>query len=267
MQAGQSTPSKYKVPNLDRALSVLELLAEHPEGMKLADITRQLDCPKNSVFRVTMTLLDRGYVDRDERTKAFRLSRRLLTMGHEILSTRPIVPTAIELMRTCRDEVGETVLIGTIVDTWCTVLEQVLGHHPFKFSVDLGTRLYLHVSAPGKALLAYLPENEREDLLSRLDLVRFNERTITTITAMRAELKNIRECGFSLDRAEQLHGIVCIGAPILNQHGYPIAAIWTTGPSDRLPEDKYARVGNIIRRHAHAISEEFGYQPTSAAIT
>ena len=261
MQPGGGVNSKYRVPNLERALSVLELLAGHPDGLKLAEITRNLDFPKNSVFRVTMTLLDRGYVSRDDRNKAFRLSRRLLTMGHETLSEKPIVPTAIETMRQCRDAVKETVLIGTMVETSCTVLEQVLGTHPFKFSVDLGTRLYLHVSAPGKALLAFLPKNEREEIVSRLDLVRFNERTITSRRALHSELKNVRECGFSLDRAEQLRGIVCVGAPVLNRHGYPIAAIWTTGPSDRLSEDQYAQVGGVIRRHAEAISEKFGHQP------
>lgn len=255
-----SRESRYKVPNLERALSILELLADHQGGLKLAEITRKLDCPKNSVFRITMTLLDRGYVTREERTKSFRLSRTLLTLGHAMLSEKPIVPTAIDIMRKCRDEVRETVLIGTIVETTCTVLEQVLGTHPFKFSVDLGTRLHLHVSAPGKALLAYLPESEREDLLAKLDLVRFNERTITSLQGLRAELRTVRECGFALDRAEQLHGIACIGAPLLNRHGYPIAAIWTTGPSDRISEDRYAQVGDIIRRHAHAISEKFGSQ-------
>ena len=73
----------------------------------------------------------------------------------------------------------------------------------------------------------------------------------------------MRECGFALDRAEQLRGIVCVGAPVLDRHGYPIAAIWTTGPSDRIAEDQYARVGDIIRRHARAISTEFGYQASS----
>ncbi|MDY7107437.1 MAG: IclR family transcriptional regulator [Planctomycetota bacterium] len=260
MPRSPGTPSTYRVPNLDRALSVLELLADHPGGLKLAEITRELRCPKNSVFRVTMTLLDRGYVSREARTKVFRLSRRLLTLGHEMLSEKPIVPTALDIMRECRDEVRETVLIGTIVQTSCVVLEQVLGTHPFKFSVDLGTRLHLHVSAPGKALLAHLPEHEREALLGRLEMVRFNERTITSRRALRTELKGVRECGFSLDRAEQLRGIVCVGAPVLDRHGYPIAAIWTTGPSDRLSEDQYAEVGDIIRRHARAISAEFGYR-------
>jgi DNA-binding IclR family transcriptional regulator len=255
--------SRYQVPNLERALTVLEVLAERDErGMKLAELTRELGYPKNSVFRVTMTLLDRGYIIRDEQTKAFRLSRKMLSMGHQMLSEIPIVPTAIDLMRRCRDEVKETVLIGTLLETSFTVLEQVLGTHPFKFSVDLGTRLHLHVSAPGKALLAYLPELERDRILNQLDLVRFNERTITTLRGMQAELTAIRECGFAIDREEQLKGIVCVGAPVLDRNGYPIAAIWITGPADRLPQSTYPKMGETMRSYAQAISAKFGHEPS-----
>jgi DNA-binding IclR family transcriptional regulator len=265
MSAAESAKSKYKVPNLERALSILELLGRRPDGMRLAEITRELGFSKNSVYRVTLTLLDRGYVRRDERTKAFTLSRRLLTLGHELLSEKPIVPTAINYMRECRDAVKESVLIGTLVDRSFVVLEQVLGTHPFKFSVDLGTRLHLHVSAPGKAFLAYLPEAECEKILADLDFVRFNERTITSRRDFRTELRSVRECGFAIDRAEELHGIACVGAPILDQHAYPIAAIWTTGPSDRVAEGQYADVGATIRRYAQMISAEFGYQEAAAA--
>ena len=122
------------------------------------ELTQILGYPKNSVFRVTMTLCERGYLNRDDQSKRFMLSRKWLAMGQQTLSDKPIVPTAIDIMRQCRDAARESVLIGTLVDTYCIVLEQVLGTHPFKFSVDLGTRLHLHVSAPGKAMLAYLPE-------------------------------------------------------------------------------------------------------------
>lgn len=253
--------AKYRVPNLERALSVLELLVAHPSGLKLAEITQSLGYPKNSVFRVTMTLCDRGYLVREEKTKRFALSRKLLAMGHQMLSEKPIVPTAIDVMRACRDAVKETVLIGTIVETHCVVLEQVLGTHPFKFSVDAGTHLHLHVSAPGKAMLAHLPEKERDNLISRMKLVRFNERTITSKKALLTELQNVRESGFALDRAEQLHGIVCVAAPIFNRHGYPVAAIWVTGPSDRISEEAFAKTGAIIRDHADTVSSRLGYDP------
>ena len=260
MPSSRDNDAKYQVPNLSRALTILELLAEHPAGLTLADITRSLGFPKNSVFRVSMTLQQRGYLLRDDRTRRFTLSRKLLAMGYQMLCERPIVPTAIDVMRACRDIVKETVLIGTIVETHCIVLEQVLGTHPFKFSVDAGARLPLHVCAPGKAILAHLPERERDELVARLTLTRYNERTITSRRTLLSELQGAREAGFALDRGEQLHGIVCVAAPVFDPHGYPVASIWVTGPSDRVSEDMFPQTGNIIRHHAAMISSRLGYQ-------
>jgi len=69
-------------------------------------------------------------------------------MGEMSLAEKPIVPTAIDIMQQCRDEVHETVLIGTLAESQFVVMEQVLGSHPFKFSIDLGVQLEIHVSAP-----------------------------------------------------------------------------------------------------------------------
>ncbi|MFC1498648.1 IclR family transcriptional regulator [Verrucomicrobiota bacterium] len=251
--------SRYKVPNLERALIIMEHLINYPDGLRLIELTKALGFSKNSVFRITTTLLDKGYLKRDEDTKCFSLSRKMLAMGHIALHEKPIVPLAIDIMRECRDILKETVLIGTIVETECVVLEQVLGSHPFKFSVDIGARLMLHVAAPGKALLANLPDNEQTNLINRIKLIRFNEKTITTKKALRTELQHIRKTGLAFDRGEQLHGIHCIAAPIFNQHGCPVAAIWTTGPADRLTESLFRKIGKVIQTHANKISRRLGH--------
>ena len=142
------------------------------------------------------------------------------------------------MLRSLRDELKETVLIGTIVETEFVVLGQVLGSHHFKFSLDLGSRLPLHTSAPAKAMMAWLPPGERAALVSRISFTRFNERTLSDVKALSQELEQARADGYALDRGEQLSGIHCVAAPVFNRHGYPIAGIWTTGPVDRIrPED------------------------------
>jgi DNA-binding IclR family transcriptional regulator len=256
--------SRYSVPNLERALEILEHLVNFPEGLSLMELTQALEFPKNSVFRITTTLLNKGYLVRDGENKRFTLSSKLLTLGHRALSEKPLVPLAIDLMHECRDALKETVLIGTLVETECVVLEQVLGSHPFKFSIDLGIRIPLHVSAPGKALLAYLPEKELQSVLDRIKLARFNEKTITTKHALQVELRHVRECGYALDRGEQLQGIHCVAAPVFNQHRYPVAAIWTTGPIDRLPSESFAKVGAVMREYADRISARLGCVASAA---
>ncbi|TWU39710.1 IclR family transcriptional regulator [Novipirellula artificiosorum] len=247
--------SRYQVPSLERALVILERLLDHPDGLTLAELTTDLNVPKNSVFRITNTLLAHGYLNRDANAKRFSLSRKLLVMGQLSLADKPIVPAAIDIMQECRDEVQETVLIGTLVESEFVVMEQVLGSHPFKFSIDLGVRLEIHVSAPGKAMLAYLTERELAKSLKDYRFVRYNEQTITSKRGLMEELRGIRECGFGLDRGEQLHGIHCVSAPIFNRHQRPVAAIWITGPEDRIPKEAFPDLGRTMRSYADQISE------------
>jgi DNA-binding IclR family transcriptional regulator len=250
---------RYHVPNLERALAILELLAKHPDGLSMVEISGILAFPNNSVYRITSTLVNHGYLNRDEHSKRFNLSRKLLALGFASLSEQNIVEMSIDIMRELRDATRETVLLATLLSESMVVLEQVPGSHPFKFMVDAGSRLHLHTSAPGKALLAFLPESERESILKGLKLPGFNPRTITKKTQFRDELERVRQQGYALDFGEQLEGVHCVGAPVLNERGYPIAAIWITGPRDRMPESSFLDLGRQVEEHALQISRRFGY--------
>lgn len=250
--------SKYHVPNLERALEILELLAKNPEGMTISQIAEALRVPRNSVFRITATLLDRGYLLRDDATKAFQLSTKLLTLAYEGLSEGTLVERAIPVMRRLRDRIGETVPLGIRTGTEGLVIAQVQGIHPFRFVLEPGRRFHLHTAAPGKALVAFLPEDEREELIARLPMPRFNERTITDPDRYREELEQVRRLGYAVDRAEETEGMHCVAACVLDRFGYPLAAIWVTGPSSRMPEGEFDNVGPIVRDHAERISRSLG---------
>jgi DNA-binding IclR family transcriptional regulator len=254
----KSARSRYHVPNLERALKIFELLRTHPQGLNGAEIAASLGISKNAVFRITMTLLDHGYLTRSEDVKRFALSRKLLVLGYAAIGDQNLMTKALDVMRELRDATTESVIIGTLMGDEGVSLEQVPGLHTFRFTVEPGTRLMLHVSAPGKVLLAFLPERERDAILSRLSLTRFNERTIVTKEQFKKELEHVRELGYGTDRAEQFSGVHCVGAPVLDQHGYPIAALWTTGPAERLPEERFEEIGRLVIKHARRISRRFG---------
>ena len=154
-----------------------------------------------------------------------------------------------------RDLVKETVLIGTIAQNEFIVMEQAAGKHPFKFMLDIGSRISLHTAAPAKAILAYLPEKQLETMLHGMDFKQFNQNTITTAEDFRSTLEDIRQHGYAIDRAEELDGVHCIGAPVFDRYGYPVASIWTTGPSERLPASSFKSVGRQLRKYADKISQ------------
>jgi len=248
----------YHVPNLERALRLLEYLADRP-GAGVSRIAEDLGIPKNSAFRIAMTLLRRGYLGRDGATKGFFLSRKLLALGYAATDRHTVVENALDVMRELRDRTRETVLLGTLVGREGVVLEQVFGLHPFKFMVDAGTRFSLHTSAPGKALLAFLPEGEREEVLRGLRLVRYNPRSITTLPALRRELERVRRQGYAVDRAEEIEGCHCVGAPVLDARGWPAAALWVTGPANRMPASSFPSLGRLVGEGAGRISRRLGW--------
>ena len=245
---------EFKVPNLIRGLSVLELLKEYPDGLGITEIGQKLKLPKNSTFRIAQTLDALGYLNRNDISKKYTLSKRLLILGAAATGDASLIDKAWDVMTELRDITGETVLIGTIAEDRGVVLEQALSTHAFKFAIDPGTTFDLHASAPGKAMLAHLPENEREAILSRIPFTRINEHTITDRTVFRQELEQIRRNGYAVDRAEAIDGCHCVSAAIIDRRGRPVAALWATGPSNRLTADRFDSIGQHFVKAVHTIS-------------
>lgn len=251
--------AKYNVSNLTRGLDVVELLVQHHEGLGVTEIAQALKIPKNAAFRITAALCERGYLLRNDGAKSFTLSPLLMTLGYRAANQTGLAERAMPLMRELRDAVKETVLLSTVAGTEGVVLDHVPGLYPFHFTVDPGSTFPLHAAAPGKALLAFLPPPVRDGIIERLELVRYNERTITTKQALLQELAKIRECGYALDRAEQFDGVHCAGAALLDGRGHAVAAINVTGPMSRFTEAMLDTVGRQTSECAQRISQLLGF--------
>lgn len=251
--------SKYHVPNLERALFMIELLASSSAGMGLTEISNQLGISKNSTFRIAMTLLHHGYLTRDENSKVFNLSGKLLSVGYAAVTEQNLLEKSMDVLRDLRNSTKETVLIGIILADEGVVLEQVPGLHSFKFWIDVGTRFPLHTAVPSKAILAFLPEKIQQPICERIEFKKYTNKTITKLDDFLEELKTVKEKGFAKDDGEEVEGMHCIGAPIFNGNSYPVAAIWITGPSDRLPKSQFDQLGMSVKDHALRISQRLGY--------
>lgn len=250
--------SKYQVPSLERALKIIELLANNPGNATKAEIARRLGYPNNSVFRIVSTLEESGYLVRNEENSEYTLSCKFLSLGYHALIDQNLATLSGDVLRRLRDETRETALLGTLLDGEGVVLEQELSPEPIKFLVTPGARFQLHSAAPGKVLLAFLDETARERQWMRMAFTRFNANTITNPIVLRRELAAIRKQGYAIDREEETEGIICIGAPVFDYRRTPRAAIWVTGPKFRLQEDRLAAIGEIVKRHADGLSLRLG---------
>ncbi len=257
-KAVNSAFSRYHVPNLVRALGVFEFLANRPEGAGVSEIAEEMGIPKNSAFRIAATLSDCGYLLRDEPTALYRLSPKLLTLGYAAVDQEGLIEKSTDVLRALRDETGETALLAVLAGHEGVVLDQRAGTHSIKVVVEVGCRFPMHSAAPGKAILAFLPDDERNAILDKVCFTRFTENTITDREIYVNELAEVAKLGYAVDRGEEDITIACVSAPVFNRMNCPIAAIWITAPTDRLPETRFAAVGKQVAEHASRISARFG---------
>ncbi len=252
--------SAYIIPNLDRALRIMEHLSMRREGSSITEIATQLSLPKNSVFRIVRTLAASGYLD--EHAKSWRLSPKILSLGYAAVQSTHLISACMDEMRLLRDEINETIFVGALSEGKVVILEELPSFQLVKFTVEIGHKVPIHASAPGKAILSYLPLAEQKDLLAHIAFTRFNDRTIPGMKAMQAEIEKIQGLGYALDLGEEVSEIWCAASPVLDYRAYPIASIWLSGPEFRVAKMDLARVGAAVREHALRVSHQFGYDPS-----
>ncbi|CAM4313264.1 MULTISPECIES: IclR family transcriptional regulator [Zobellia] len=251
--------STYNVPNLERGLSIIELLATQPKGLTLAEIIEKLSIAKSSAFRIVSTLIFKNYLQKNETTKKITLSRKMLTLGISSMNEQSLVEHSIDVMRAVRDELKESVMLGVLLGSTGTILEQVPSSYPVKLFVEPGTQFDLHSSVGGKCILANIPSEEADEALRGKTLTKYTENTITSKKEFKVMLKEVKSKGYAIDNSEDIQGINCVGAPIFNEHGYPVAALWITAPYGRLPASQFETKGKIIQKYAMKISAKLGY--------
>lgn len=251
--------STYNVPNLERGLLIIELLATKSGGLTLAEIIQALSISKSSAFRIVSTLIFKNYLQKNETTKKITLSRKMLTLGIFSMNEQSIVEMSIDVMRALRDELKESVMLGVILGDKGTILEQVASSYPVKLFVEQGTQFNLHSSVGGKSILANLPKEEATAIMKNMSFTKLTNNTIVSKVAFKEQLKEVNKCGYAIDNGEDIQGIHCLGAPVFNEYGYPVAAIWITAPHGRLPHDEFHSKGKIIAKYALEISAKLGY--------
>lgn len=250
--------ARYHVPNLERALHIMEHMAVEGTPLGISAIAEALGYPKNSVFRIVTTLHAHGYLRRDNGSKQFTLGPKLLTLGYAAVQEGQLVERAVDVMREIRDQADETTMVGVIVDHEGIVLEHVPSNQQVKVVVAVGSRFPLHTAAPAKAILAYMNPTQRDAILNRITYPKMTATTLCSARAFAAELDATRERGYAVDNGEHNEGIRCVAAPVFRQGGEPVAAIWVTGPSFRISEEDFPRLGRIVAHGAQRVSRRLG---------
>lgn len=241
--------SGFSTPSLDRALAVLRCLGGAAGGLTLSEIAERLGLSVNFVYRVTQSLVAHGYVMRDAE-KRFNIGAQMLSLCQPVVDDVPLAQAALPAMRWLSEQTGEAAHLGMISGHEGIVLERVIGRALIKFYVERGTRFPLHTSGPGKVMLAFMPEAERDEIIAGMKFERFQPWTISNRKDFLKCLDEVRQKGWAMDAGEHLEGHHCLGAPILDGEGNAIASLWITGPSQRLSEERMIKLAPLVKKAA-----------------
>jgi IclR family pca regulon transcriptional regulator len=208
--------------------------AQHPVR-GIADMAEELDLGRSTTHRYATTLVTLGYLEQGPSRK-YRLAPRVSDVGLSLLDSMAIRQVAREPLRELRARTGHTASLGVLWGTEVAYIDRWQGSHQGQYAVDmgigLGTRLPVHCTAAGKALLARLPAVEQQDLIAKLRLTRRTPKTIATKTALRAELERIvAGNGVAVEDEEFSAGRRALATAVVDSEGRPVAAVELAVPT------------------------------------
>lgn len=248
--------NRYRIEAVDRALLLLDTLASLP-GANASQLAEALGANRSLVFRMLSTLLDRGFVIKDE-GNAYRLGPRLLYLGQQAENGTALVDAARPIMDMLLQQTQENVylLIRDGIEMLC--LAARISPQAVRLSADVGSKGGLHSGGAAKVLLAFAPDDVIESVI-RAHSDDFVPATLRTRAQVMDVLTRIRADGFYKAIGELNPETYTLNAPIRDRQGRVAAVLSLAGPTSRLAPEQEVVLLDRVRVAAAQISERLGY--------
>jgi IclR family transcriptional regulator, acetate operon repressor len=261
---GQEPDKGGQVQSLTRALSVLEALARSHDGLTLTELAQTVGLPTSTAHRLLTTLQQARFARFDPLGGVWQVGVQAFIVGSAFARVRDVTMMARPYLRRLMEETGETANLYVAEEGEAICMAQVESRQLMRAIARPGGRVTMHCSAAGKAILAWLPEREVGKVLERHGLPRFTDRTLTTPRGLKAALDETRARGYAADDEEHAVGLRCVAAPVLDEHGAPLAGMSVSGPTARIPDHRFALLGALVAETAKAVTAEVGGSTAAA---
>jgi len=239
-----------------KIFTVLEYFVERGSKQKsvaFVEVAGAVPFARTTVHRILYSLEKLGYIEKDELKAHYQLASKFFDLTGPAIHFRRLQSVAKSVMQNLLLRFGETINLGVLEDGLVAYIEVLQSPSALRIAAIPGERNPVHCTSLGKAMLAFLPENEVEAILNRHPLIRKTPKTITQKKHLLEHLASVRERAVALDMEENLTGVICVAAPIFDQAGSVIAGISVSGPASRM-EPKLTQVQEEIRNSAVTLS-------------
>lgn len=258
---------RYQVPAVQRAFAILDSLNQSSFGLTAQEVSRAHELPYSTAFYLLETMLDCGYVSRQEDSKKYSLGYKLFAFRdggatrHSLNLRAHAFPSLEELTEITR----LTGHLAILEKNEAVYIERSEPKSFIRLNTWVGERKLLHCTGVGKALLMYLPPAEIRRIVGHSPLVRRTARTITKVDSLIANLSEAAARGYAVDDGEDEAEGRGVAAALLDSEGRTVASMGLAGTLQQTGEDRIKELGRLVRKYAWQISQRLGYRGRGAA--
>ncbi len=244
---------------LDKGLKVISLLAEVRTPLRIASISDELGFPRTTVYRLVESLERQGFLRRVGSGKEFFLSLQFLQLGEIVRESFELRQIAYPPMEKLRDEVGMAVHLVIRDGQEAVYVEKIESTRPVRLFTQVGRRAPLYIPASSRIFLAACSDDEIDEYVSTVEMVRHTKNTVADADALRAAVREIRQKGYSVSFSEIVPETAEAAVGVMNHRGEVIAALSLAGPEMYFRSDEIDCLLSRLRHYAGEISKELGY--------
>jgi DNA-binding IclR family transcriptional regulator len=259
-QAGQEEPSgprpAYPIASVDNALRLLMLFRDQPR-VRLSDASEHLGVALSTAHRLLAMLAYHGFVRQEPDSRTYLAGPALVEIGLAAVRQLDIRAHARPVLESLAAASGETVHLVVLEGSDVRYLDAVESPRALRVSARTGSALPAHCTASGKALLAGWPDAEVAALFpGEAPLPALTDRSITRRSGLLAELREVRERGFAVNREESEEGVASVAVPVPGPRQAPVAALAVSAPVSRMTAETAAAVGSRLREEAARLADQ-----------
>ncbi len=247
---------KNYIEVMGKIFAILERLVEtrgSRRSVPFADLARAVPFARTTVHRILYSLEKLGYVEKDEIRSHYQLSSKFFELTGPVSHFQRLQSLSKSVMQSLLLRFGETVNLGVLEDGKVVYIEVLQSPNALRIAAVPGELNPVHCTALGKAMLAFLSQEEIDAIIEQNPLIRRTQSTITRKAHLLEHLASVRERTVALDMEENLNGVICVAAPIFDQTGRAIAGLSVSGPATRM-QAKLTKVQQETRSSALALS-------------
>lgn len=244
------------VNSVDRAFDILEEIRDR-DGARVTELAKEFGIAKSTVHNHLTTLANRGFVVSED--GKYQLGLRFLSFPDAVQKSSRLYQAAKDEIDDLVDRTGERCQVLVEENSYGVYIYQQMDDRAITTNSRVGTRVSLHSTAIGKALLAYQPAEKVDRIIENRGLAPETENTITSKEELLQELDRVRDRGIAFDDEEGIEGMRCVAAPIRNNQDVSVGAISLSGPCTRIEGERFKEtLPQEVKRAAQAI--EINYQ-------